>query len=552
MRYQTFRGGVILRLLVVLLLIGVIGAATAYLVITRTPAGKALGGDAVDWAARQVVSIVERTIVPDVGFDRFEYRAPRTLRFVNLTLTAPDGTQVASAETVEVELTKLPKYGEAVYIERIGVKRGLLELLETRDPDGGVGFLGLVPFVEPNTEEQPAQPDRPAQNFDQQRRLSDALQIRLVTLDDCGLRYTPASGDPPMRLAGITTELNITPEDEGGNRWHRFDLDLGRGSSFDAQLAGRVDLDRVIIDLNPSTIALDLTDGPAEQLPPMIQSMLAEYDARGSLRLNVEGSVPVRDFNAARADAGLRLDGFNIAFGEYRVPIDNAQIDLALAQGTATINRGDINAMGGQARLTGAIDLSDDAQAANASWTINGMRLREILRGGTPSGQAPALAGVVLSSGDATMRAGDGLSSLRGQGTVDITQGRFTKFDLLSDLIRLVDTRSQSSREAQLTSEMHGVFTLRGPAVDFSQVELKTPVLAARGNGVFHFDGRLDFVLNGGPLERVQDLLGDVGRIFGAVTDQLVKYRVRGTAGKPDVSIAPLGVGAQVDRSMLP
>ncbi len=540
------RGISIFRVLVALVLLAVIAGGTAYLIFTNTQRG----GDAVDWAARQVVGVVERSIVPDVGFERFEYQAPRTLRFVGLTLTSPGGVRVAEARSVEVELTRMPRYGDPVLIERIGIVGGVVELIETREDDGSLGFVGLAPFVEPRAGGAPSA-GPPAQNYEGERLLSDVLEIRLVTLEDCGVRYTPLGGDPPMRLTGVTTELALTPEDEGDRRWHRFDLELARGTALDARFAGRFDLDRLEIDLSPSTLRLDLSDGPAEELPPGVQALLNEYDATGVLRVTAEGAVPVRDMNSATARASLELKGFNLSLGEYRLPIASALFDASLRGGVATIERGDVAALGGQALVRGAMELREERRPATLTWSLSGMRLREILRGGTPAGETPRLAGVVESRGEATMDALAGVETLRGEGTVDVTKGRFGQISMLARLLRFIGD-GKPVEETALSSELHGEFSIRGAALDFTSLSMTTPVVSVRGQGVLHFDGRMDFLLNGGPLERVQEMLGGFGRIFGVVTDQFVKYRVRGTLSEPEIAVAPLGVGAAVDRSDLP
>jgi hypothetical protein len=370
-------------------------------------------------------------------------------------------------------------------------------------------------------------------------------------LDDCGLIYEPASGEPPMRLAGVTTTLEVREAvEEGGFVWHAFDLDLSRGSAMEASIVGRIDLDRVVVELSPSTFRIDLTDEPAQELPPAVQSLLREYEARGALAVRVSGVAPVRDLPEADVDARVELSGFNVAFGEYRLPIDSARFEVELERGVATLTTGDVKALRGEMRLAGRADLNQQDRPATARWSARGLELREILRGGTPEGEAPPLAGLVESEGEARLRAGVGVETLRGEGRVDITRARFAKVGIIQQVISVLDVTSAGPPTAQ--SELRGEFQIRGPALDFSTLTLRTPVASVRGQGVMHFDGRLDFLVNGGPLERVQDLLGEVGSWIGAVSDQLVKYRVTGTVGEPKVNVVPLGVGAQVDRKELP
>lgn len=544
MRTSRRRAHSVLRVLGVLVLLAIIVASVTYVVLTRTR----YGGNAVDWAARQVVSIVERSIVPEVGFERFEYEAPRTLRFLGLTLTSPDGVRVGEAASVEVVLTKTPRFGEPIYIESVGVEGGLVELIETRDAEDRIGFAGLVPFVK--REDAPVDRQRPAQGFEVQRRLSDVLRMRRVTLEDCGLRFTPMSGQAPMRLTGVSTTLSLEPVDEGGRLWHTFDLDLERGDALRAKLVGKFDLDLLELDLAPSSVEVNLTDEPARELPPSIQAFLMKHEARGDLRLDLSGVVPVREIAAARATGSIELRDFRAVFDEYQLPIDSATVALELRDGIAEMTSGEVDALGGLAKVEGSVDLKEELRPLRALWAIEGMRLREILRGRAPEGETPRFAGVVVSYGRATLDA-RGFSSLRGSGHVDITEGWFGGVKFVGRVLRLID-REYGTAEAKLTSEVRAEYLLRGAAVDLTSIDLRGPVMAARGDGVVWFDGRVDFVVNAGPLERVQDMLGEVGRIFGIVTDQLLKYRVTGTLDEPQLRVLPLGVGARVDRSELP
>jgi len=545
------RGARAARVLLALVLVAAVGGAAFVLILETRPGGRG----AVDWAARRVVSIVERSIVPEVGFERFEYESPRTLRFLDLTLTAPDGTRVASAEVASVTLTEIPRVGRPVLIERVRLRGGLVELIEEEGADGRMGFRGLVPFVEGAPASASDEASAPRQGFEPEPRLSDALRIRRVELENCGVRYTPAGGGAPMRLEGITSALDVEPVDEAGRLWHAFALESSRGGVFSAALNGRVDLDRLVVELWPSTVRFDMREGPAEELPPGIQALLRDREARGVMRVDVSGSAPLREFEKADLRASVELTGFNLALSEtYRLPVSSAMLEGRLTNGVATLTTGDLALLGGDALVGGELDLREASMPASARWSLEGVELKEALRGAPAEGEASgggALAGKVRASGRATLSASAGLESLRGEGTFEITEGRFAGVSLFERLVRAIDVGKMTAASRN-TSAARGTFTLRGGAADFSSVELVTPVLSARGQGVLHFDGRLDFLLNAGPLERVQDALGEVGRVFGIVSDQLVKYRVRGTAGSPTVDVVPFGIGAAVEREALP
>ena len=83
--------------------------------------------------------------------------------------------------------------------------------------------------------------------------------------------------------------------------------------------------------------------------------------------------------------------------------------------------------------------------------------------------------------------------------------------------------------------------TEQGIQVDSSQLE--TGALLARGKGLITYQMDLDLNINAGPMEKLQSLLGKVGKVIGEITDQLVTYHVTGKINAPKVKVKPLGVG---------
>ena len=73
--------------------------------------------------------------------------------------------------------------------------------------------------------------------------------------------------------------------------------------------------------------------------------------------------------------------------------------------------------------------------------------------------------------------------------------------------------------------------------------------MAARGKGTVTLDRKLDLKVNGGPVEKVQALLGkEVGGMIGKVTDKILSYRITGEVGQPKVSVE-VGGGSVVDTT---
>ena len=536
----------ILRVLGALFLVLIAGGVLVVVIVRTAP-----GGDAVDWAARKVVSVVEASLIPSVEFERFEYRAPRTLVFHEFALVAPDSTRVIEAVELAVELTAIPSRAEPVRIEHVSFRGGLVHLIETRQDDGTFGFRGLVPFVD-TPEDQPTPADDRGDRFEQDERLSDILRIKRMILEDCGIVYEPASGQPPMRIAGLTTEFILTPVEDAAGFWHTFEFDIDRGEVLSGTASGRIDLDEVVIALERFEIGVNLDEEIAAELPPAVQAILQEYDVKGRLNLAATGTIPTGNLNAAELDIDVALDGVNAAFGDYRIPLDAGRIDLLLRDGIASTTGAHFDVLDGELTTSIRADLRETNRVITFEWGIEGVQLDEMLRLGTPEGEEPTLAGTLACAGSGSMSVAEGVDSLRGDGVIDISNGRIQIMPLMARLASVVDVLGNKPRDSGFNDSAFGRFSFRGPAVDFSEIRMTSSTFAARGNGVVWFNQDIDLVLNAGPVERVQDMLGGLGRILGAVTDQIVKYRVRGSVGQPTVKVVPLGVGATPDRSELP
>src|SRR5204862_8241403 len=81
------------------------------------------------------------------------------------------------------------------------------------------------------------------------------------------------------------------------------------------------------------------------------------------------------------------------------------------------------------------------------------------------------------------------------------------------------------------------VFALWGGAARCSEITYQSDVFAARGRGTITFDRQLDLLLNAGPLEKMQAMMGKVGNVFGMLTDAVAAYHVTGPMSNPQVEV---------------
>ena len=513
--------------LVLILLIGA-GAFVGY----RLLVGGVGGLD--DWVVRRVVGIAEVYLVPNVEFDSFAYdKGAVTLRGVRLI--APDGTAVVEAEALRVAFAGIPTPASGVVIESVELDGASLHLIRA----GAGGFKGLIPFVK---RENVRRQDQVQEDM----RLGTAFQIRHIVLKDCSVVYDEGEGQPPMQLGGIELDMNVEPDPDAANdRVYTIKTELDRVPILSLAVNGRLNLDALALDLDALTLKADLAEEQAvAALPPQIQALLREHEVSGRIELDATGEIPLGAPLDSSLSASAALHGFNVATGDYRLPIDSGLVKVDYSSrianlGTAQLQlcQGVVDAGGSQINLTGA------ATKAGVRWSVSGFHLRDLLRANTTDGsQPPKIAGVVASSGTADVASATPLS-VSGSGELTVREGRLVNLPLISGLARAMNVLGKITGAPKFNDKADAAFTLTDTGVEVESLSAETEILAAHGNGTIGYDGTLDLLLNAGPMEKLQNAAGIIGDIVGAVTDQVVKYDVEGTVGAPTISVRPLGIG---------
>lgn len=517
------------------LLIGVIGV-----VVLRTT-GFGAGGlqgtaDRLeDWIGSQIVGIANSYLVPQIAYDGLDYQAPGTVTLAGVTFTAPDGTRVLELEGLTVTLAQMPRIGEPLVIERLVFDRPTVRLIREIAPDGAAGFKGLSPIVK----NAPTRDDEVEDNF----KLSSVLRLRQIDFNGGSMLYDHGDGSPLMTISGFTTTIKSAP-DEAQPGWYTLDVRSAVGPLVDLTLDGQVNLDTFTARVGRLNFAGRLTAESAGALPPQLQTLVQRYRAQGQIDLTASGELPLTHPLAGALEADLSLTGFHVASGEYQVPIDTVHATASLAGGVATLSGLVAETLDGTIRVSGEARLAETGRPASAIWTIDNIELRELLQTNTQAEGPPRLAGRLIGDGRLTTRLDDARGALEGAGEFHLRNGRVLVLPGLTQLAEVmhVVTTATAAKEA-LNHEVDAEFNLGPDGVEFTSSEVTTEFLVARGTGTLGFDGSLDLAVNGGPMEKLQSLLGGLGDALGAVTDRLVKYRVRGTVAAPEVSVDPLGLG---------
>ncbi|HRQ71896.1 MAG TPA: hypothetical protein PLU35_02585 [Phycisphaerales bacterium] len=520
------------------LLCVVLAACAVGLVWTLKQRGTitALGEGLQDYLGRQVVGIVNAYLHPQLGFSTVRYDAPGTLVLSGVTLTAPDGTRVLELERMTLTLAEVPRLGQPIMVERVELESPTVRLVRgPAGPDGERGWMGLEPLVK-------AVPGRDAA-VAPEFRLSNVLRLRHVALRDASVVYDEGDGTPPMVLRGIETALDLVPDEERGEGgWYAVQADTRVGPTAHLELACQVSLDSLVAEIERLLLTAAVAPETMEALPPQVQSLLVERDARGMLEVRAWGRADLNDPFAGPLTAQMTLREFNIAAGRMRLPIDETRAEATVRDGVGTLAAFEAVLLDGQVQATGTAQLRDAAMPAALRWTADRLDLNTLLRSQEDRADA-RLAGRLRGEGTVTLSLNALAESIGGAGSINVENGRLLMVPGITQLADAMNIARGARDSRESNHRASASFDLAPSGINVTASEVVTNFLAARGTGTVGYDGSLDLAVNAGPLERVQSLLGRVGEAIGSVTDRLMKYLVRGTVEEPSVTVAPLGIG---------
>ncbi len=498
--------------------------------------------DLRDYIGSQIVGVVNAYLVPQIAFDTIDYESPGTVRLGGVTLTSPAGDRVIDVRTLVVTLAEIPERGKPLRISRVEIEGGRVSL--SVDPETG-SIRGMLPFVK----RSPLVPDATAERapVPDNLRLSNVLMLEHIKITDLELEYDDGSGADRLTLSGFHLAMDIAAATDaagdapGGQGWYEMAFNSGRRPGLELDVDGRFNIDTLTLWTRDARAKIGLRPETVSSLPQVLSTPLREHDVRGDAEASFSGSIPLRDPFAGQASGSLTMTDASFASGEFRLPVDRLDAILALGGGSLTLSRLDASLLGGSLNATGNARLSEQASPVQVSLTVTDVDLERLLRSTTPEGQDPSLAGLLSGSVNATTSLRDTTGQIAGAGTLKVRQGILVRTPGLSALAKAAEVGSITD-PGQRTHEADVEFDLVPKGAKITASRIETPTMLARGVGLVGFDQTLDLSVNAGPLEKLQGMLGQAGKLIGKLTDQLVTYRVTGTISEPSVSVAPMGI----------
>lgn len=499
------------------------------------------------WVGDQMMAIVNGYLNPELTFDQFVYTYPLTVEILGAKLVAdapemPGGEiAVIEADRLLITLGRVPSVGEPIEIKEVRLDRPVLRAV-TDAPRSG-RFYGYSNLLKADADAEPEpdadEPEGPPV------KLSDVFRLRRVEINDGELHYDDRRDDAgAMRLDGLTTELTLTDPRDG---WHTIDLGFGRRPLMEGELAGRLSLDDLKLDMERLHVAGRVGRAYDAALPPVVQSILRRYGATGEFESTLAGLLDLADPMGSDLTLQASLaDGF-LKRGRYRLPVDRFSLAATLKGRRLDVDPLAIEALGG--RVEGGAGLSlDGDRMMSALIRVRDMHLEQTLEGTRGEGDEPLpYAGRVNGQVNLQGPIERLTTEAAGDGRFDLADGRLVKVPLLSAIRSASKTVLTLGQAKKYDDEAKLVFNFAGDRIEFTEIAAETGVIALRGKGNVRFDGELELRFNGGPLEKAQNMLGPIGDLMGAVTDKLAGYHVTGTLAEPKVNVKLLSNAPKPD-----
>lgn len=483
------------------------------------------------WIGRQLVAAIEQHITPRVSYSDLDYQAPLTIVIDDLALLNGE-ERILAVQRATLSLAEIPQEGRPIQIREIDLDRPILRFVadETGRMSGWSNFArshGPADSAAPQPASSGAMP-----------RLSDLLVLRQASIRKGRILYDAGEGHPAMILPGIELFL-ATPPAANADGWYECDGHLDRTPQLSLRFDTRVNINTG--DLNLQSVRLDaaLDETTYTTMPPAVQRFLAERSLRGRLSLTAKGNVPLAHPMDTAIDLEADFDRVYFTLGETAWPAERIDLDVALANRRLR-TACEARLLSGTANIRTGLQLDAD-RAFDVQWQATAIRLEETLR--IAQGRAPKYSGRTNLQGRVQGTMGSVVSA-SGAGRVEITEGVLIALPILAELHALIGGPRPAEDGTTKGGTDHATldFRVTPTHLDVTDIEVVSTLAAMKGSGRIYYDGRLDLLVNAGPLKRLEKLLGPIGSLLGAITDRVAPYQIRGVIGNPSISVRPLGL----------
>lgn len=488
------------------------------------------------WIGSQLGTVAGQYLNPRLSLGAVRYHYPLTAVVDNVRLVADDPAKrgakidIFAARQVTLEMAEIPQPGRPLRIQKLILDHPEFRAVSVSKDDASlVGFSNLLKGTHPET--HAGVQGRP------EVKLSDVFNIRFVEVVDGLIVYDPrTAGAKPMDIDQVSFRLTVEPTKDAETGWYAVEMNLERKPVFATRLAGRINLDTMVIAAQPLRMEVALGREQDHYFPPQTQAMLREHDVSGHLAVEISGSLSTTDWRASNLTANLTLADGNLAMGENRIALQRLDLQWILANRQGTLERLQATILGGQVEAHGRVALNGPLDA-RCDVHLGNLRLEQCMRNAAGgNGQYRGNLSGDISWNGPLAKAG---TQSHGSGTIRVVDGDLEHIPVLEHILAEI---SKTMKKVGVGSGRTGdtadaAFTIEGNRVNLSNVLIVTRLVALHGHGSIYFNTNLDLLINAGPVEKLESLLGSIGSLLGKVTDEISAYALTGTLGQPKVRV---------------
>ncbi len=439
-------------------------------------------------------------------------------------------TTLLDVQEAHASIPTLPQDGGPLVVDRLELI-GPRVVLKSQPQGGFVGWDRITGRgARQPAEQAPDPPEVPPG--------AAGPDVRLHTLElDRGEVIYDAGGDlEPMNVSSVALSAEWLPSRRQAG-WYEVTGRVRRDGLLNIALAGHFNAEQALLDLERFQLSAALGEAQYELFPPQAQKFLREHELRGGLEASWTGRLPLRALAAARGQLRLRLTDARLALSDTAWPVSQLLVDGEVSDATLRLAYS-AKLLSGSAEGSARVAL-----AAPHEWgvtcQVDGVQLGETLR--VVQKGEPRYAGELHAEGRITGKFGTQPMGVQGTATVGVAQGRLVQLPVIRDILAL--GRAHLGMNLPATDEAHAELTFEPDHVQVRDGTVRTAVVALRGTGRIYYDRKLDLQVNASPLGSVQERLGPLGDIIGALADEVVTYKITGTMSQPSIGLSTPSFG---------
>jgi hypothetical protein len=509
-------------------------------ILVLVGAGAVWVGAVERWVEHVLRGLAAAHLNPTFTLEDLSYRFPRTVTLRGIRLTSPDpdasddSIEILSIDSLSLSLSEIPRPNQPFLVQRLELAGPTLRLVRIPVANGTGRLLGYSELLK-RTPESGASPDVPPV------KPSDLLQVRAISIEGGRVQYDPRDGGSRdgsgarLLIDGIGASLQLRPNDAGA---YRIEFSLDQHPVFTLALRGTLFADDRRLDVSGLSSTLQLAREHDHFLTPDVQKLLARGDLRGRLTLEATGAFDLDEGDPSHLEAHVELEEASFIARNHRLTLDHVRSRISMNGKNLTVEELAIDALGGHAKIGGSLAL-DDGLPGSIRFEGSDLQISDVLRGADDPHGVPSFSGLLDFSGSLRGPLADLAQSAGGGGRVTLRQARIARLPVLSTIDDALD------RAAELAMKKERVghdafsfdFSLGGDHARLEKIRMNSRWYGLRGSGDVYFDSRLDLTVDGGPIPRIENELGDVGDVLGEITESLLRARVTGTLDEPKVRL---------------